>query len=241
MGQITVDQSHTVMATLATNTNWKDIDFEGCGLQDAIIRDPKGVGERFTNFLKNGCRFIFGEMRKLALDKDFNFATFPGLEGYDYWKGPLDGDGITGKETWIDPRSESLTEFDPMAMIFKTCLREQDKSIKGFEKFRRLVEEEPDFIRYDLRVFHALWKDWLEKQENSVLEMFYRTRKVEYLDFMVPLRRPNGLCFVLYFIRHSHGEWHWDYDWLGRAWDASFSPSAPQVALRPQNLRARAL
>lgn len=105
MGQITIDQSHTVMATLATNTNWKDIDFGGCGLQDAIIRDPKGAGERFANFLKNGCRFILGEMRKLTLDEDFDPTTFPGLEGCDYWKGALDGDGVTGKEMWIDPRA----------------------------------------------------------------------------------------------------------------------------------------
>ncbi|KKU18904.1 MAG: hypothetical protein UX30_C0023G0010 [Candidatus Saccharibacteria bacterium GW2011_GWA2_46_10] len=53
MGLITTDQSHQVMAVLATNVAWKEIDFEVAGLQDAIIRDPKGAGRHFTEFLKN--------------------------------------------------------------------------------------------------------------------------------------------------------------------------------------------
>lgn len=56
MRQITLDQSHQVMSTLAVNTNWDEIDFEGMGLQDSIIRNPKEAGRQFTNFLKNGGR-----------------------------------------------------------------------------------------------------------------------------------------------------------------------------------------
>jgi len=52
MGLITTDQSHQVMAVLATNAAWGEIDFEDAGLQDAIIRDPKGAGRHFTEFLK---------------------------------------------------------------------------------------------------------------------------------------------------------------------------------------------
>ncbi len=54
MGKITADQSRQIIATLMLNTNWDGIDFGKSGLQDAVIRDPKGAGARFTAFLKNG-------------------------------------------------------------------------------------------------------------------------------------------------------------------------------------------
>jgi len=56
MRPITTDQSHQVMAVLATNTNWSEIDFEESGLQDSIIRNSKEMGRQFTAFLKNGGR-----------------------------------------------------------------------------------------------------------------------------------------------------------------------------------------
>ncbi len=54
MGKISADQSRQIIATLMLNTNWDGIDFGKSGLQDAVIRDPKGAGSRFTAFLKNG-------------------------------------------------------------------------------------------------------------------------------------------------------------------------------------------
>ncbi len=56
MGPITTDQSHQVMATLAVNTDWSEVDFEGSGLQDLVVRNPKEAGRQFTAFLKNGGR-----------------------------------------------------------------------------------------------------------------------------------------------------------------------------------------
>jgi hypothetical protein len=52
MGRITIDQSHQVMAILATNTNWEGVDFDG--LQGTIIRNPTGAGAAFTAWLKSG-------------------------------------------------------------------------------------------------------------------------------------------------------------------------------------------
>lgn len=54
MGRITTDQSHQIMAALATNTDWGSIDFVEAGLQDAIIRNQKGAGAAFTSWLKSG-------------------------------------------------------------------------------------------------------------------------------------------------------------------------------------------
>ncbi|MCX6712875.1 MAG: hypothetical protein NTY66_01560, partial [Candidatus Vogelbacteria bacterium] len=99
MGQITTDQSHSVMATLATNADWSQIDFEQSGLQDAIIRDPKGAGERFIAWLKNGGRMTIGEPKKIKLDHahPFNPAEFIGNKGWTTWLGPADGDGLSGE------------------------------------------------------------------------------------------------------------------------------------------------
>ena len=58
MGQITIDQSHQIMATLATNTDWAGIDFKDAGLQDRIIANPKEAGRQFGIFLRNGGRVI---------------------------------------------------------------------------------------------------------------------------------------------------------------------------------------
>jgi len=59
MGQITVDQSHAVMAILVQNADWETIDFDA-GLQDGIIRNPKEAGRQFTLFLKRGGRVDAG-------------------------------------------------------------------------------------------------------------------------------------------------------------------------------------
>jgi len=56
MGRITIDQSHQVMAVLATNAAWEEIDFEETRLQDLVIRNPNEAGRQFTAFLKNGGR-----------------------------------------------------------------------------------------------------------------------------------------------------------------------------------------
>lgn len=58
MGRITIDQSHSVLAMLAMNVNWEEVDFESARLQDLVIRNPKEAGQQFTAFLKNGGRVI---------------------------------------------------------------------------------------------------------------------------------------------------------------------------------------
>ncbi len=54
MEQITTDQSHQVIAILVINTDWREVNFEGSGLQDLVIRNPTEAGRQFTAFLKNG-------------------------------------------------------------------------------------------------------------------------------------------------------------------------------------------
>jgi len=74
MGRITVDQSHQVMATLAINTNWDEIDFEQARLQEFVIRNPKGAGEQFGAFLKNGGRVVL-DVRAFQVWKTIKLGT----------------------------------------------------------------------------------------------------------------------------------------------------------------------
>lgn len=74
MGQITVDQSHQVMATFAINTNWSEIDFEKSRLQELVITNPKEAGARFGAFLKNGGRVVVN-VRAFQLWKTIKLGT----------------------------------------------------------------------------------------------------------------------------------------------------------------------
>jgi hypothetical protein len=58
MGRITTDQSHQIISTLIANVQWDEIDFYATGLQDAVIRNPREAGRRFTEWLKNGAQTI---------------------------------------------------------------------------------------------------------------------------------------------------------------------------------------
>ena len=93
MGQISRDQSHAIMAALATNTDWDSIDFEGAGLQDRVMRDMVEAGRQFTTFLQNGARVIVGEPRIIPINrfKPFNPAEFIGA-GWSIWRRPPNRD-----------------------------------------------------------------------------------------------------------------------------------------------------
>lgn len=87
MGRITLDQSHQVLATLAVNADWASVDFDGSGLQDLIVRNPKEAGRQFTAFLKNGGRVPVAESKWREQDGVI-YSSFT-------------SDGTTGEE-WIN-------------------------------------------------------------------------------------------------------------------------------------------
>ncbi len=226
MGKITIDQSHQVMAALATNANWTDIDFDLSSLQDAIVRDPKGAGQRFTNFLRNGCRFIFGDPKSITT-KPFDPASFLSKD-WAIWRGPADGDGLSGEED-IDPRGLALTEIDVSKLRFETNLKKGEKSIKGEEKLRR-QKEIANLIRLGGNTFLGLLEDYRANKENSILEWIYRTYKITFLDFMGQvLRYPYGYRYVLYLYRNDGGKWNWSYSWLDYGWNDDNPSACAQV------------
>lgn len=205
MGQISIDQSHAVMATLAQNADWRAIDFEKTGLQDAVLRDPTGAGRRFTAFLQSGCRMVVGDLKIATVS--FDPVSFIGKG----WK-------IIPEEQ--DERSASLQEVDFGQAQFLTCLKGGEKSITGEEKLARL--KKGGCIRHGATVFMGLWQDYQARKKNSVLERLYHEKGITYLDFFGDiLQDPDGRRRVLSLSRGADGAWDWLYRWLKRTWCAS--------------------
>lgn len=201
---VSIDQSHAVMAALATNVDWDALDSEGL---QGIIRASKDAGKQFTAFLKNGGRMVIGELKTLFIDRTT----------------PFDPEKFIGKGWSIaeqDERSLSLAELDLAKAQFETCLKQGENSIKGEEKLKRLKQD--GRIRLDVKVFQILWENqhlipesWKEKIDGNTRYIFF--------DGTI-LRDPLGDRFALYLC-WLDGEWRWGYSWLGYAWNA-INPSA---------------
>ena len=197
MGQITVDQSHQVVATLVTNTAWEEIDFEGTGLQNLVIRNPKEAGRQFTAFLKNGGRVIVGEPRIIHIDRTVPFDPVKFL-----------GQGWTIDEQ--DERSLTLNQVDLAKIQLEHMLKKDERWIKGEEKLKRL--KKAGYVRLDAKVFQILWEDqalipesWKEKTNGNTTFTFF--------DGTV-FRNPYGYRDVLCLCWRD-GRWLWGCGWLG--------------------------
>jgi len=212
MGQITVDQSQQIVATLVTNTAWEEIDFEGARLQDLVIRNPKEAGRQFTAFLKNGGRIIVGEPRIILIDRSVPFDPVKFL-----------GQGWTIDEQ--DERSLTLNQVDLAKIQLEHMLKKDERWIKGEEKLKRL--KKAGYVRLDAKVFQILWEDqalipesWKEKTNGNTTFIFF--------DGTV-FRDPGDYRYVLYLCWRD-GRWGWDDDWLERGRGVG-SPSAVLVSI----------
>jgi hypothetical protein len=77
------------------------------------LRQPSGYPfnpEMLKRHLQNAIegKFIFGDSKSI-LTKSFDPVSFLG-KGWATWKGPADGDGLSGEED-IDPRSLALSQI----------------------------------------------------------------------------------------------------------------------------------
>lgn len=207
MGQITVDQSHQVVATLVTNTAWEEIDFEGAGLQNLVIRNPKEAGRQFTAFLKNGGRIIVGEPRIISIDRTAPFDPVKLL-----------GEGWRVGEQ--DERSLGLNQVDLARVRLEHMLRKGEERINGEERLKRL--KKAGYVRLDAKVFQTLWEDqtlipesWKKKTNGNITFIFFDGTIFRY---------PVGGRFIL-CLYWGDGRWRWSYDWLESDWDVCH-PSA---------------
>lgn len=202
---VTTDQSHAVMATLATNVDWETLDADI--LQEEIVSRPMEAGKQFTAFLKNGARLIIGEPKIVKIDRSKAFDPVSSI-----------GKGWSIEEQ--DEGSLAITELDVTKVQFKKMLRDDESTIEGEKKLQRL--KEAGYIRLDAIIFQTLWENqylipekWKEKTEDNTTFI--------YFDGTI-LRRPDGYRYVL-FLYWSDGRWYWDYDWLETNWNVHH-PSA---------------
>lgn len=195
-----IDQSHAIMAILATNVDW--INLNGEFLQEQVLGNPKEAGRQFTAFLRNGARMITGDLKIATVP--FDPVSFIGNE----WK------SIPEEQ---DKQSHALTEVNFSEVEFVSCLCEKETSIDGEEKLRRLKQK--SCIRYGATVFMGLWQNYQSKKENSILEHLYREKEITYMDFFGDVfLAPYGHRNVLYLCRDSDGKWGWGVSWLDNDW-----------------------
>lgn len=208
-------QALEVSARVATQVNWDQL----CGdalQKDVIALTPEEFGRRFTSFLLNGARFIFGGLMIAAVP--FDPAKFID-KGWAFWKGPKDGTGLEGEEE-RDKASLALMEVDFEKADLLTCLEKGESSITGEEKLiclRKLGRP-----LYGANQFMGLWQDYqsCQNKADSKLEKLYQQRGVTYIDFFGDiLRNPNGNRCVLDLYRHDDGDsCYWNYHWLDLDW-----------------------
>lgn len=231
---VTAGQARSLVGSFTVDTPWEGLEAD---VQPFIELTPVERGERFAAWIRNGCRLMIGEPKKIKLDHahPFNPAEFIGNKGWTTWLGPADGDGLSG-EPDQDSREQTLAEVDFSQALIKNFLKEKENSITGEKNLRR--QKEAGHIRLGGVTFMALWQDYQTNKENSVLEWLYRTSKVVYLDFFgLVLRSPHGSRFVLCLSRLEGGSWDWHCYWLGDDWGSELCSAglanSPKV-LEPQ-------
>ncbi|MBI3251675.1 MAG: hypothetical protein HYZ62_02055 [Candidatus Andersenbacteria bacterium] len=213
MKAVSRDQMGEVLAAVAAETNWADVD--GDRLQSSFIALPPAVRrQRLTAFFRNGCELTMVGSPIFTIDRSqpFNPADVFG-KGWTMWKGPADGTGLDGEEEW-DERSRALPQFDPAKVVLEHCLKEGENSIKGEEKLKRLRAEFTALIRLDPQLGYAL----VQEPRQRTLEWMRINLDLTWIDLPGGvLRSPDGRRFFLY-VYFDDERWECSCFWLEFGW-----------------------
>ena len=173
-----------------------------------------------------GLATIVRECFMLACPKAFDPAKFIG-NGWSVWKGPADGDGLSGEEE-RDKRADEFDIVDWEQVLMETHLQENETSVLGEEKLKRANAS--GNIQLGDKQFASLWENYKDKGKDSVPEKL-RLKGVKVIYFFgTVLRDPYGDRCVLCLYLHG-SEWYWDYRWLGDQWNAD-DPSASLASVK---------
>ena len=185
-----------------------------------LVLDGKRKAEDFCALLQDFIEVksnIASNIIHIDRSTPFDPVAFMGKD-WSILKGPKDGGGLSGEEEQ-DNRSLALTEIDLNKVSFKTMLENDEKSVGGEEKLKRLIASSK--IRPDAKAFQTLWENkhlvpesWKKKTNGNTTYIFF--------DGTI-LRSPNGNRCVL-CLYWDAGRWRWDGRWLDDGFDAN-SPS----------------
>ena len=108
-------KSVPVFSVIPTGVNSTAMHFKKAIIEMSEVE----FGRRFALFLKNGASFVTKGPGLLVVDrtKPFDPSKFIG-SGWTIWRGPKDGDGLTGEEAQ-DARSLKLVEIDFAKVLFE--------------------------------------------------------------------------------------------------------------------------
>ncbi|MEY2664813.1 MAG: hypothetical protein RIT04_621 [Candidatus Parcubacteria bacterium] len=194
------DQEREITSRFITQVQWSQLD--GDNTQKKVIElSPAEFGRRFTLFLQNGCNPTITAPGTLPIDRSrpFNPAKFIG-GGWTIWKGPEDGDGLTGKEEQ-DERSLAITEINLANLIIQTGLREGETRVTGEAKQARLMLTA---IQADAKIAQMLY----EEEGQTTLRWMYKHLDVSWIEFLgTTLRDPRGSRIALCLYRRDGGLW----------------------------------
>ncbi len=164
MGQISVNQSQSVMAILMANAAWSDIDFREAQLQGRVILDPKGAGAEFTKFLQNGCRLSKAEIveeEDQPLIKLVNGqVNLPGLVEFNTSSFFQDRAGINVDRNFVQKVLFRATVTLPAA-------KASSWAVNGEANDERLEEKLPAGYRFNKVDLCARLAQMIKKQEGG--------------------------------------------------------------------------
>lgn len=198
MGQITTDQSHQILSTLSTNTDWTSIDFEGSDLQNLVVRSPKEAGRQFTTFLRNGGRMSTTGQIFVVGQAPFD-PTFLGA-GWRVWE-----------DTANDPALSAGVDLSTIQLVDNCCDGfVHDSGEENLERLRDLyVLLGASFLLVLWKNKHIIPESWKEKGGKKIPGFIFFDGTI--------LLNPNDIKCVLY-LYFDGKEWQLRSLWLSRRW-----------------------
>lgn len=198
-----------------------NVDFEGVSDDTAewAIQNPQDAGAQFSAFLRNRGRLIVGKPQVIKLDTmPFNPEEFLG-KGWSFWRGPADGDGLTG-----DVAEDLDEELDLGKIELKPYLNKGEDYTTGEERLLRIASAGDNPL--GTRSFQTFWKtqglipeEWKKLTNGNTTYVFFDK---------VVLRGPGGNRYTLYLC-WDDDEWDWDCRWLDRKRSVN-NPSAVRAS-----------
>lgn len=132
----------------------------------------------------------------------FDFENVLGA-GWGYWRGPLDGDGLSENHVADeDPREQALVEFDTARLRAVLCVGCYGEPVERVEYLDHLKKDE--HIRLGPRELFALWSE----PHHKTLERLRIEQEVKRIYFFVPLCDPGGYLRFL-FLGWSYRGWYY--------------------------------
>lgn len=145
------------------------------------------------------------EVIQIDRSKAFNPVEFIGCPGFSIWRGPINGNGLSGEEEQ-DQRSSVLTEIDPTRIRLVTCLKRDEDCVNGEENLKRLKLS--GYICLDAKIFQILWEE-----DQLFMPERFKEKTNGYTTFIycdgTILRSPGGDRYGLQFYYDgNNGLWH---------------------------------